>query len=145
MERWKKWYTVQRSEEQSENPTEDEVWEIIRTLKNSKSPGEGIISAELIKYGDKKLREEIHALIEVIWTLEKVPENWQTAIICPKHKKGDKLQCSNYRGISLLNLSYKVLTIILHRWLFPYTEEILGDYQCGFRKGQSATDNLLMV
>ena len=74
-----------------------------------------------------------------------MPENWQTAIMCPKHKKGDKLQHSNYRGISLLNLSYKVLTNILHRWLVPYTEEILGDYQCGFRKEQSATDNLLML
>ena len=65
MECWKTWYT--KSEEQSENPT-DEVWEIIRTLKNNKSPGEGNISAELIKYGDKKLWEEIRALIEVVWT-----------------------------------------------------------------------------
>ena len=88
-----------------------------------------------MKYGDRKLREEIHAPIEVIWTLGKKPENWQTAIMCPIPKKGDKLQCSNYRGISILNVCYKVLTNILHRWLVPYTQEILGDYQCGFRKG----------
>jgi len=37
------------------------------------------------------------------------------------------------------------LTDILHRWLVPYTEEIFGDYHCGFRKGQSATDNLFML
>jgi hypothetical protein len=63
------------SEEQSEHPTEDEVWEIISTLKNSKLPGEGSISAERIKYGDKKLREEIHTLIEVIRTLNKMLKN----------------------------------------------------------------------
>jgi len=74
-----------------------------------------------------------------------MPENWQTAILCPIHEKEDKQQCSNYRGNSLLNLSYKVFTNILHRWLVPHTEEILGDYQCDFSKGRSATDNLLML
>jgi hypothetical protein len=64
-----------------------------------------------------------------------MPEKWHTAIICALHKKGDKLQCHNYRGISLLNVCYKVLTNILHRQLVPYAEESLGDYQCGFRKG----------
>jgi hypothetical protein len=64
-------------------------WEIKRTLKNNKSPGEDNISAQLIKYGDKKLWEEIHTLIEIIWASEKMPETWRTAIICPIHKKGD--------------------------------------------------------
>jgi hypothetical protein len=35
------------------------------TLKNEKSPGEDSISAELINHGDKKLCEEIYALIEL--------------------------------------------------------------------------------
>ena len=39
--------------EQLEPPTKNDVREIIRELKN-KSPGENNISAELIKYGDKK-------------------------------------------------------------------------------------------
>ena len=45
--------------------------------------------------GDKTFWEEIHSLMEVVWASEKMPENWQPAIICPVHKKGDKLQCSN--------------------------------------------------
>jgi sorting nexin-29 len=27
----------------------------------------------------------------------------------------------------------------------PYVEEILGDYQCGFRKGRSTTDKILCL
>ena len=32
-----------------------EAWEIIRILKNNKSPGDDNISAELIKHGGKKV------------------------------------------------------------------------------------------
>jgi hypothetical protein len=52
-------------EEQSEPPTKDWAWEIKRT-KNNRSSRKDNISAELTKYGDKKLWEEIHALLEVI-------------------------------------------------------------------------------
>ena len=54
-------------------------------------------------------------------------------------------QCSNYRGSSLLNTCYKVLTNVLHRGLVPYGKEILGDYQRGFRKGRSTADSLFML
>jgi hypothetical protein len=40
---------------------------------------------ELIKYEDKKLWEEIHALIELIWTSERMPEKWCTAIRGCRH------------------------------------------------------------
>lgn len=48
------------------------------------------------------------------------------------HKKGDKLECSNYRAITLLHVTYKVLSGTLYKRLAEYAEEILGDYQCGF-------------
>jgi hypothetical protein len=64
-----------------------------------------------------------------------MPADWQIAIICPVYKKGDKLNCSNYRGILLLNVMYKIITNTLARYLEVYTEEILEDYQYGFRKG----------
>jgi len=66
-----------------------------------------------------------------------MPQEWGTAIICPIYKQGDKLECRNYRGISLLNVTYKIFTNLLTRYIEPWVEEILGDYQCGFRKGRS--------
>ena len=61
----------------------------------------------------------------------------------PIYKKGDKTDCNNYRGISLLPTTYKILSNILLSRISPYTEEIIGDLQCGFRRNRSTTDHVL--
>ena len=63
----------------------------------------------------------------------------------PIHKKGDKLECSNYRAITLLNITYKVLSGILYNWLAEYAEKILGDYQCGFWANRSTIDHIFTI
>jgi len=85
--------------------------------------------AEFLKKGEETLWRRIHHLVKLIWTQHTIPEDWSTGII---HKKGDKLECSNYRAITLLNAIYKVLSGILCNRLAENAEEILGDYQCGF-------------
>ena len=57
--------------------------------------------------------EEIHKLIVLIWNKEELPQEWRESIIVPAHKKGDKMDCNNYREISLLSTSYKILSNIL--------------------------------
>jgi hypothetical protein len=41
-----------------------------------------------------------------VWNKEELPDQWKESIIVPVHKKGDKTDCNNYRGISLLSTSY---------------------------------------
>jgi hypothetical protein len=61
------------------------------------------------------------------------------------YKKGDKTGCSNYRGISLLSTTYKILSNILLSRLTRYAEEIFRDRQCGFRRRRSATDHIFYI
>jgi len=77
--------------------------------------------------------------------MEQLPEEWNKAIIVPLHKKGDKLNCNNYREISLLNTAYKVFSKVLLGRLQPFTDECIGEYQCGFRKGKSTINQLSVI
>ena len=87
----------------------------------------------------------IHKLIVSIWNKEELPEEWKESIIVPIHKKGDKTDCNNYRGMSLLPTTYKILSNILLSRLTSYAEEIIGDHQCGFRRNRSTTDHLFCI
>ena len=110
-----------------------------------KSPGIDQIPAELIKAGSRTICLEIHKLIISIWKKEKLPEKWKESIIVPIHKNGDKTDCNNYRGISLLPTTYKLLSNILLSRLIPYAKENIGDLQCGFRRNRSTVDHILFI
>jgi sorting nexin-29 len=74
-----------------------------------------------------------------------LPGQWKESIIVPVHKKGDETDCNNYRGISLLSTSYKMLSNILLSRLSPYIDEIIGDHHCGFLRNRSTTDQIFWI
>ena len=74
-----------------------------------------------------------------------MPEEWKELNIVPIHKKCDKIDRSNYRGISLLPNAYKILSSFLLSRLTPNAEEIIGHHQCGFRSNMSTTDQIFCV
>ena len=88
---------------------------------------------------------EIHKLITSIWKKEELPEEWKESIIGPTQKKGNKTDCDNYRGISLLPTTYKILSNILLSRLIPYAKEIIGDHRCGFRRNRSTIDHIFCI
>jgi len=84
------------------------------------------------------------------WGPSRQKQTLLVVIKCPyfrfrNHKKGDKTECNNYRGISLLPTTYKILSSILLSRLIPYAEEIMGDHQCGFRRNRSTTDHIFCI
>jgi len=68
-----------------------------------------------------------------------VPEELKESVIATIYKRGDITDSSNYRGISILPTTCKILSDILLSRLAPYAEEIIGDHQCGFRCNRSTT------
>jgi hypothetical protein len=85
------------------DPIVSEVEAGIGKVERYKSPGVDQIPAKLIQAGGEKLRSEIYKLIKLIWNKEELPHQWKESVVVPIHKKGDKSNCSNYRGLPLLS------------------------------------------
>lgn len=119
------------------------VYDVIRNLENK--PHMKMVLAPIWLRVEDRLWKEIYGLIQIIWNTDDLPEDWRTAITCPIHKMGSKLTCNNYRGISVLNVTYKIFTTILAKYIEPFAENILSEYQCGFYKGHSTTDHIFTI
>jgi hypothetical protein len=158
--RWRKYFSqllnvhwvddVRKAEVHTAEPIvlETSAFEVefaIEKLKRHKSTGTVQIPTELTKAGCRTIRVIIHKIIISTWKRRIRFEEWNASTIVPIYKKRDKTDCNNYRGISLLPTTYKTLSIILLFRLSPYAEEIIGDYQCGFRRNRSTADHIFCI
>merc|ERR1712002_424994 len=77
---------------------------------------------------------------------KRVLNDWLRAIIVPLYKgKGDRNECKNYRGISLLSIPGKVYGGIAIERVRVLTKGMIGDEQCGFRSGRGCMDQVFVM
>ena len=77
---------------------------------------------------------------------KRVPREWQKALIVPLFKnKGSRLDCGNYRGISLISVPTKVFMRVLLNRIKPKIEERLREEQAGLRGGRSTVDQIFAL
>ena len=74
-------------------------------------------------------------------------QQWKYAIIMALHKRKDRVECGNYRGISLLAQARDIRLKIITCRLSEYCERvgILPEEQGGFRPNRSTTDMMFVV
>ena len=73
------------------------------------------------------------------------PNSLKFAEVSPTYKKGDTTDIRNYRPISILPSLSKVFERILYKQICSYMEKFLSPFLCGFRKGYSTQDCLLVM
>ena len=76
----------------------------------------------------------------MIWMKETIPDDWTKSVILTMLKKGDNTKCENYRTISLINHSSKILLEIIQSQMKPLAEE-----QAGFRPGRSTVEQVFAL
>ncbi len=128
-----------------EPPSLDEIQKAIKCLKSGRAPGVDGLPPDLFKTDNPSLIQDLHHLYTKIWADEKIPTDWQTAIIIPIFKKGEKRNCKNYRGISLLAIAYKLMERILLNRILSIREMFTRENQAGFRPGRSCTDQIFSL
>ena len=106
-------------------PTEENIATAMKAMANAKAVGPDGRPVELLKFGlqqDRTILLELHRLTTLIWREGKVPQQWKYAVITILHKKGDKTDCGNYRGILLVSHAGKFLFKVVARRLSAYCE-----------------------
>ena len=126
----------------SEPPTEEEICEAMSSLKENKAGGKSGILPEMVKSCMGGMMDYIVDLFTTVWREEQVPDEWRDALIVPIPKKGD---CDNWHGISLLDVMGKLFAKVIHRRLQKVVEEVVPDFQCGFRSGRGCVDMIFCV
>ena len=78
----------------------EEVRKGVKKLKLKKAPGVCGVLLEMLKAGEVIMKWLV-LLFNMVWRVGVAPADWRKVLIIPIYMKGSRLECSNYRGISL--------------------------------------------
>lgn len=127
--------------------SENGILNLLLNLDVKKSTGpDGIPNAFLKRYAEWCSRYLFilytHSLNE-----GQLPDDWKIAKIKPLHKAGDKSSIPNYRPISLISTSCKILEHIIHKHIITFlnSHKVLTNVQHGFRRGFSTNTQLVEI
>ena len=110
----------------------------VNRLKLGHAPGICGFHAELLKAGGNAVLVSLHAVLCSAWNTGIIPTDWKRGLVVPLWKgKGDRQDCNNYRGVTLLSVPGKVFArIILNRVRHDMLEHQLPE-QSGFTPKKS--------
>ncbi|XP_067001635.2 LINE-1 retrotransposable element ORF2 protein isoform X1 [Anabrus simplex] len=163
LERWREYFEhllnvkgfhpggVVNSEAQGEEENDvgeimlEEVESMVNKLHCHKAAGIDEIRPEMVKYSGKAGMKWLHRVVKLAWSVGKVPSDWAKAVIAPIYKQGNRKDCNNYRGISLISIPGKVFTGILEGRVRSVVERKLDENQCGFRPQRGCQDQIFSM
>ena len=122
-----------------------EVLDIVSKLKTKKSSGYDEINNFILKGIISSVVDPLVHIINLSLLYGQVPTSMKVAKVFPLFKKGDKLDISNYRPISLLSSFSKILEKIIYirTVCFLKNHNIFFNLQFGFREKHNTIHALL--
>ena len=117
----------------------EEVEEAVHSPKARKSAGVDNIPSELLKNGGEATTV-LRAICQKIWETKEWPKEWTQSLVIPLTKKSNFKQCQNYRTISLINHSSKIMRRVILNGLKAKAEELLAGERAGFRPNESIVE-----
>jgi hypothetical protein len=95
---------------------------IIGSLKSKKSSGYDEISSKILKCCDVFISTPFSYICNMSISTGVFPERLKYAVVNPLYKSGDKADITNYRPISMLTVSSKILEKVMHSRLTQYLQ-----------------------
>ena len=123
--------------------TEAEVYEILANLDPTKAMGCDKIHPIVLKHCSDFLASPLALLFNLSLSTGCIPTEWKIHRIRPIHKGGDQQNVANYRPISLLSITSKVLEKAIFNKVITFVRAKLSRAQFGFLRGRSCLSQLL--
>lgn len=124
--------------------SEEFVRNELKKLKTNKATGLDRTSARLLKDSSNYISKSLTSIFNRSLTSGTFPSLWKQGKVTALFKSGDRLDCNNYRPITVLPTLSKILERAIHQQVYGYLEEhnILTSKQFGFRPRLSTTTAL---
>ena len=105
-----------------------------------------MIINEMLKFSLGFLALALTKLFNTVFSYGHFPLSWNTTFQVPLYKKGDELNCDNYRGINVTSCLGKVFTSLLAERLQNYLAHLgkLSPNQAAFRKHHGTVDHITL-
>ena len=134
-------------DELDRTPSEEELIKAINSLACNKAPGKDGIPPEIIKLSkETSLLQHLHELLCQCWEDGTIPQDMRDANIVTLYKnKGERSDCNNYHGISLLSIAGKAYAWVVLKRLQTLADRVYPESQCGFRAKRSTIDMIFSV
>ena len=121
--------------------TPEEVNDIVANLDESKSNDSYNIPTRLIKIVRHSISEPFSVIANSSFLEGIFPDKLKFAKVTPIHKGKSKLQCNNYRPISILPIFSKILEKLMNSRLVRFLgiNDIIYKHQYGFQENKSTS------
>ena len=87
----------------------------------------------------------LHELFQKIWDQQKIPDDWSRSLIVKLLTKGDLTACGNWRGITLMSTTTKIMGRMIITIIWEGVNQHLRDEQAGYRSGRSTTKQIFVL
>lgn len=127
--------------------TESQIIKIVRSLNNTNRTGTDTISTKILKDAIGVLVTPITWIVNTSILTGTFPEIWKMAKVIPILKKGNAKLLKNYRPVSILNTSSKILEEAIRTQVSKFfeTHNLFPQNQHGFRPKRSTTTALIAL
>ena len=125
----------------------EEILEAIRLLKNGKSASADLISNEMLKNATHIILQPLQKLFNLIFRTGSFPKIWNESFLVLLHKKGNKFDPGNYRGISISSNMGKLFNKIIYKRLLRFinNNNLISKNQIGFKEKSRTTDHIFTL
>ena len=125
--------------------TLEELENAVKNLKPNKSPGLDGLSSNFYKTFWQNLGPLLLNIFNSSYDKGILPFSQRQSVLNLLFKKGDPLDLSNFRPISLLNTDYKILSYILANRMKHVLHKIINPDQTGYLKNRYIGFNLRQI